>query len=44
MTYGHAGDASPFKTFMLLDVAGHEITHGVTEMESVSPIRDNLVR
>ena len=34
MTYGHAGDASPFKTFMLLDVAGHEITHGVTEMES----------
>jgi hypothetical protein len=34
MTYGHPGAESPFKTFMLLDVAGHEITHGVTEMES----------
>ncbi len=34
MTYGRPGPNSPFKTFMLLDVAGHEITHGVTEMES----------
>ncbi|MBX9722162.1 MAG: M4 family metallopeptidase, partial [Candidatus Obscuribacterales bacterium] len=34
MTYGHAGPDSPFKTFMLLDVAGHEITHGVTEKEA----------
>lgn len=34
MTYGRPGADSPFKTFMLLDVAGHEITHGVTEKES----------
>ncbi len=34
MTYGKPGADSPFKTFMLLDVAGHEITHGVTEKES----------
>lgn len=34
MTYGHPSDSSPFKTFMLLDVCGHEITHGVTEHES----------
>jgi Zn-dependent metalloprotease len=34
MTYGHPGADSPFKTFMLLDVAGHEITHGVTEKEA----------
>lgn len=31
MTYGRPSDASPFKTFVLLDVAGHEVTHGVTE-------------
>lgn len=34
MTYGHPGENSPFKTFVLLDVAAHEITHGVTEKES----------
>lgn len=34
MTYGRPGPNSPFKTFMLLDVAGHEITHGVTEKEA----------
>ena len=34
MTYGRPGPDSPFKTFALLDVSGHEITHGVTEMES----------
>ncbi len=34
MTYGHPGADSPFKTFVLLDVCGHEITHGVTEKES----------
>lgn len=34
MTYGHPGQSSPFKTFVLLDVAAHEITHGVTEKES----------
>ena len=34
MTYGHPSADSPFKTFVLLDVCGHEITHGVTEKES----------
>lgn len=34
MTYGHPSDASPFKTFALLDVTGHEITHGVTQNTS----------
>lgn len=34
MTYGKPAEDSPFKTFMLLDVCGHEITHGVTEKES----------
>lgn len=34
MTYGKPGADSPFKTFVLLDVCGHEITHGVTEKES----------
>jgi hypothetical protein len=33
MVYGHPGAKSPFKTFALLDIAGHEITHGVTEKE-----------
>jgi Zn-dependent metalloprotease len=31
MTYGRPGKDSPFKTFVLMDVAGHEVTHGVTE-------------
>jgi Zn-dependent metalloprotease len=34
MTYGRPGKDSPFKTFVLLDVAAHEITHGVTEKEA----------
>jgi Zn-dependent metalloprotease len=34
MTYGKPGPDSPFKTFVLLDVCGHEITHGVTEKEA----------
>lgn len=34
MTYGKPGPDSPFRTFVLLDVCGHEITHGVTEKES----------
>ncbi|MBX9687794.1 MAG: M4 family metallopeptidase [Candidatus Obscuribacterales bacterium] len=34
MTYGKPSANSPFKTFVLLDVCGHEITHGVTEKES----------
>jgi Zn-dependent metalloprotease len=35
MAYGRPGANSPFKTFMLLDVAAHEITHGVTQKESM---------
>ncbi len=31
MTYGHPSEKSPFKTFVLLDVTGHEITHGITQ-------------
>ncbi len=31
MTYGMPGPNSFFETFVLLDVAGHEITHGITE-------------
>lgn len=34
MTYGRPGKDSPFKTFVLLDVCGHEIMHGVTEKVS----------
>ncbi|MBX9685218.1 MAG: M4 family metallopeptidase [Candidatus Obscuribacterales bacterium] len=34
MTYGRPGADSPFRTFVILDVAGHEITHGITEMEA----------
>ena len=34
MVYGHPGEDSPFKTLMILDVCGHEITHGVTEKEA----------
>ncbi len=34
MTYGRPGPDSPFKTFVLRDVAAHEVTHGVTEMEA----------
>lgn len=39
MTYGRPGPESPFRTFMLLDIAGHEITHGVTEMEAAVQYR-----
>ena len=31
MTYGYPSADSPFATFVLIDVCGHEITHGVTE-------------
>lgn len=34
MTYGKPGKDSPFKTFILRDVAAHEITHGITEKEA----------
>lgn len=34
MTYGRPGPDSPFKTFVLRDIAAHEIAHGVTEMEA----------
>ena len=33
MTYGK-GDQRIFNTFVILDVCGHEITHGVTEFEA----------
>lgn len=39
MTYGRPGPDSPFKTFVLRDIAGHEITHGVTEMEANTKYR-----
>jgi hypothetical protein len=31
MTYGKPGPQSPFRTFALRDVHGHEVAHGVTE-------------
>jgi Zn-dependent metalloprotease len=34
MTYGRPDASSPFKTFILQDVTGHEITHGITQYES----------
>lgn len=34
MWFGKPGPNSPFKTFVLTDVIGHEITHGVTEAET----------
>lgn len=33
-TYGRPGQSSPFKTFVLLDIAAHEVTHGVTQKET----------
>ena len=35
MAYGRPEKDSPFKTFVLLDVTGHEITHGVSAKEVV---------
>lgn len=37
MTYGRPGPDSPFKTFVLLDVTAHEMTHGVTDADA--PLR-----
>lgn len=34
VTYGRPGPDSPFKTFVLLDIAGHEVTHGVTQKDT----------
>ena len=34
MAYGRPGASSPFKTFVLLDITAHEITHGVTQKEA----------
>lgn len=31
MYYGHPSAQSPFKTFVVLDITGHELTHAVTE-------------
>jgi hypothetical protein len=40
MTYGRPGANSPFKTFVLRDVTGHEMTHGVTEFEAGTVYRN----
>ncbi|MBC7996295.1 MAG: M4 family metallopeptidase [Leptolyngbya sp.] len=34
MTYGKPGAKSPFRTFMLRNIAGHEVSHGVTQFEA----------
>ncbi|MBZ0185411.1 MAG: M4 family metallopeptidase [Candidatus Obscuribacterales bacterium] len=34
MTFGRPGPDSPFRTFVLRKVTGHEVTHGVTQYES----------
>ncbi|MBX9722613.1 MAG: M4 family metallopeptidase, partial [Candidatus Obscuribacterales bacterium] len=34
MTYGKPSADSPFRTFVLEDVTGHEITHGISQYES----------
>lgn len=34
VTYGRPGSSSPFNTFVLLDIAGHEVTHGVTQKDT----------
>lgn len=34
VTYGRPGSSSPFRTFVLLDIAAHEVTHGVTEKDT----------
>ena len=34
MTYGKMPESSPFKSFVLLDVTGHEIAHGISDYES----------
>lgn len=40
MFYGSPGPKSPFKTFTLRDITGHEIAHGVTEMEAALVYRN----
>lgn len=40
MTYGKPGPQSPFKTFMQRNIAGHEVTHGVTEFEAGTVYRN----
>jgi hypothetical protein len=40
MTYGRPGANSPFQTFVLRDVTGHEMTHGVTEFEAGTVYRN----
>ncbi len=34
VTFGRPGPSSPFSTFVLLDIAGHEVTHGVTQKDT----------
>ncbi|HIA53711.1 MAG TPA: M4 family peptidase, partial [Candidatus Melainabacteria bacterium] len=40
MTYGKPGPQSPFRTFMQRVIAGHEVTHGVTEFEAGTVYRN----
>jgi hypothetical protein len=40
MTYGKPGPESPFRTFMQRVIAGHEVTHGVTEFEAGTVYRN----
>lgn len=40
MTYGKPGAQSPFRTFMQRVIAGHEVTHGVTEFEAGTVYRN----
>ncbi|MDZ4836416.1 MAG: M4 family metallopeptidase [Candidatus Melainabacteria bacterium] len=40
MTYGKPNAKSPFKTFVLRDITGHEIAHGVTEFEAKTVYRN----
>ena len=34
MAYGTPSEDDPIKTFLLLDIAGHEITHGISQLEA----------
>ncbi len=40
MTYGNPGPQSPFKTFMMRVIAGHEVEHGVTQFDAGTVYRN----
>ncbi|MBA3994170.1 MAG: hypothetical protein C0469_11635 [Cyanobacteria bacterium DS2.3.42] len=40
MTYGNPGAQSPFKTFVMRVIAGHEVEHGVTQFEAGTVYRN----